>query len=151
MALVRILKGPVNGSAVGLALAVSFDHQPVAGRTATVRSVNSAEPAAARRVLLSYGSEDHALAQRISDALAQSGVRATNQVWEALPRDGIIARLRQNIRASDVVVLLSRAAWRTSGLAPRPRSRCRASSTSAAPSSSRCLLRRQICRQCCGT
>src|SRR5215469_16164676 len=37
MALVRILKGPVNGSAVGLALAVSFDYQPVAGQTATVR------------------------------------------------------------------------------------------------------------------
>jgi hypothetical protein len=63
-------------------------------------------------VFLSYASEDHAIAQRISDALAHSGIRATNQVWEASPREDFTARLLENIRASDVVVvLLSRAAW----------------------------------------
>jgi hypothetical protein len=73
--------------------------------------VTSAKPTAARRVFLSYASDDHALAQRISDALTKSGIRTTDQVWEASLGEDLTAKLRETIRASDVVViLLSRSA-----------------------------------------
>lgn len=68
--------------------------------------MTSAEPAVARRVFLSYAYDDHAFAQRISDAFAGSGVRTTHQVWEVSAGEDLTARLRETIRASDVVVVL---------------------------------------------
>ncbi len=73
-------------------------------------SVTSGESTATPRVFVSYAFDDHALAQRITDALTQAGITSTNQVWES-PGDDFSARLLEAIRASDVVVvLLSRAA-----------------------------------------
>ena len=68
--------------------------------------MTSAEPAVARRVFLSYAYDDHALAQRIRDALARSGVLTTNQIWEVSSGEDLTARLLETIRASDVVVVL---------------------------------------------
>lgn len=68
--------------------------------------MTSAEPAVARRVFLSYAYDDYALAQRISDALARSGIRTTDQIWEVSSGETLTARLRESIRASDVVVVL---------------------------------------------
>jgi restriction endonuclease Mrr len=73
--------------------------------------VTSAEPAAVHRVFLSYAYDDRALAQSISDALARAGVRTTNQIRQVSSGEDLTARLRETIRASDVVVvLLSQAA-----------------------------------------
>jgi len=71
-----------------------------------MRCVTSAEPAVARRVFLSYAYDDHALAQRIRDALARSGVRMTDQIWEVSSGEDLTARLREAIRVNDVVVVL---------------------------------------------
>ena len=68
--------------------------------------MTSAEPAVARRVFLSYAYDDHALAQRIRDALARSGVLTMNQIWEVSSGEDLTARLLETIRASDVVVVL---------------------------------------------
>ena len=68
--------------------------------------MTSAEPAAARRVFLSYAYDDHALAQRIRDALARSGVHTTDQSWEVSSGEDLTARLRETIRAGDLVVVL---------------------------------------------
>jgi TIR domain/Restriction endonuclease len=71
-----------------------------------VHCVTTAEQAVAPRVFLSYAYNDHALAQRISDALARSGVRTSNQIWEISSGEDLTARLRDSIRASDVVIVL---------------------------------------------
>lgn len=68
--------------------------------------MTSAAPATPARVFLSYAYDDHALAQRISDALARSGIRSTDQVWEVSSGEDLTARLRETVRASDVVVVL---------------------------------------------
>ena len=68
--------------------------------------MTSAEPSAGRRVFLSYSYDDHALAMRISEALARSGVHATNKIWEGKAGEGLMTQLRETIRASDVVVVL---------------------------------------------
>jgi hypothetical protein len=68
--------------------------------------VPRAEPAASRRVFLSYAHHDRALAERITDALAESDIRIMNQSWEASSDEDLTVRLRETIRASDVVVLL---------------------------------------------
>jgi hypothetical protein len=68
--------------------------------------VTSGEPAAARRVFLSYAHADQALAQRVSDALAESGVRTTDQIVQVSPGEDLAARLRETVRASDVVIAL---------------------------------------------
>ncbi len=61
-------------------------------------------PATSGRVFLSYAYDDHALAQLVSQALAQSGIRITS--WDASPGENLVERLREAIRASDVVILL---------------------------------------------
>ncbi|MFG2058977.1 TIR domain-containing protein [Micromonospora sp. NPDC048930] len=67
--------------------------------------MTTAEPLVAHRVFLSYAYDDHALAQRITQALAQSGV-STAQHWETSSAEELMTRLRENIRKSDVVVVL---------------------------------------------
>lgn len=58
-------------------------------------------------MFLSYTVADRATAQRLTDALAQSGIHTTNDVvWEPSPGQDWAARLKQNIKASDVVILL---------------------------------------------
>src|SRR5262245_41304859 len=50
--------------------------------------------------------DDYALAMRISDALATSGIHTTNQTWDAASGDTLAAQVRETIRASDVFVVL---------------------------------------------
>jgi restriction endonuclease Mrr len=69
-------------------------------------SVTRAEPLGARRVFLSFADDDHALAQRIRDALDRAGLGTAEQVWEISPGADLMAWLRDTIRASDVVVVL---------------------------------------------
>jgi hypothetical protein len=75
-------------------------------RQASVRVVTSMKPVAERRVFISYAHEDQALAQRISDALAQSEIPNTKQSWEISPGQDLTSQLRESVRASDVVVVV---------------------------------------------
>jgi TIR domain/Restriction endonuclease len=57
-------------------------------------------------VFLSYAHDTQTLAQRISNVLAQSGVRITNQVMTVSSGEDLTTRLRETIRASDIVIVL---------------------------------------------
>jgi hypothetical protein len=57
-------------------------------------------------VFLSYANDDRDLADRISVVLARSGIDTTNQAWDVPAAESPEGRLREGIRASDIVVLL---------------------------------------------
>lgn len=68
--------------------------------------MSTSEPGAGRRIFLSFVHDDHAVAERIRDGLARSGIRTTEQAWEGSRGQDLAAQLRETIRASDVVVVL---------------------------------------------
>jgi hypothetical protein len=78
----------------------------VGSLSSTVHAVTSADSAAPRRVFISHAHDDHELAQRISDALARSGIPTPTQVWRYSSFADLAVQLRETIQASDVVVVL---------------------------------------------
>lgn len=68
--------------------------------------MSTPEPDAGRRIFVSFAYDDHAVADRIRDSLARSGIRATEQAWEGARGQDLTAQLRETIRTSDVVVVL---------------------------------------------
>jgi len=68
--------------------------------------VTATDPSAAHRVFISFARDDRDIAERVGLVLAESGADISSQVLGPSPGEDLGARLRENIRASDVVVVM---------------------------------------------
>jgi len=68
--------------------------------------VNSAGARVTRKVFLSSARDDHVLAQRIGDALNQSGISVATGTTDLSPGENWMERLEETIHACDVMVVL---------------------------------------------